>query len=120
MATWNVEGVREVSKYGNRAVSTNLYFPEKNFRILRMRKFFGSDEERPQPSQPQPSWRGSGKIFLPSAKCAGGLASYGLVGGVGASQKVDGVWSLHFKLGFESRVAFLFLSFLGAWCVVVV
>ena len=58
------EAVRTITQqYGYRAASTDLYFPEKNFRILRMRKFFGSDEERPQPSQSRPSWRGSGKIF---------------------------------------------------------
>ena len=28
-----------------------------------VRKFFGSDEERPQPSQSQPSWRVGGKFF---------------------------------------------------------
>ena len=28
-----------ISLFGNRAVSTNLYFREKNFRILMMRKF---------------------------------------------------------------------------------
>ena len=45
-----------------------------------------------------------GENFLPSAKCAGGLASCCLVGGAGASQKVDGVWSLQFTLGFEAEL----------------
>ena len=36
----DLEQLRDVgAEFGNRAVSTNLYFREKNFRIIMMRKF---------------------------------------------------------------------------------